>query len=34
MLITLVTVRSRRLITLLRPTGAGQFLAVGRRAAE
>lgn len=34
MLITLVTFSTAGLITLLRPTGAGQFLALGRRAAE
>ena len=34
MLITLVTFSTAGLITSLRPTGAGQFLALGRRAAQ
>jgi ABC-type spermidine/putrescine transport system permease subunit II len=34
MLITLVTFSTAGLITVFRPTGAGQFLALGRRAAQ
>ena len=34
MLITLTTFATAGLITVLRPTGAGQFLAMGRRAAK
>jgi hypothetical protein len=34
MLITLVTFATAGLITVLRPTGAGQLLALGRRAAS
>jgi len=34
MLITLITFATAGLITVLRPTGAGQLLALGRRAAR
>jgi ABC-type spermidine/putrescine transport system permease subunit II len=34
MMITLLTFATAGLITVVRPTGAGQFLALGRRAAE
>jgi hypothetical protein len=34
MLITLLTFSTAGLITVLWPTGAGQFLGLGRRAAE